>query len=397
VKRQPFQRLRHVFQLEQAWWKYFSANQKSVRDIVVETMVKLFACSTSAMGFISFRCSNPECPHTKRICFSCKNRYCGSCGTKATAQWMQTQLNILPETEWVHITFTFPCEFWPLFEENRSLLNRLSALAAKACLKFCAKHGVTPGIFTAIHTHGRALNWHPHIHLSITLGGLTKTGAWKTVQFKKYALIAAWRYEITTLLRKTFPTLHIPNSLTFEGQHLQHWNAFLDFHYKRHWNIDLAKPTNNPKHTVQYLGRYLKRPPVSFSRILHYGDATIAYRFLSHQTGQHETIQFETQTFILSFIRHIHDKFFKVVRYYGFLANRVRKTLLPKAYEALQQTPKKTTPKITHAALLKPFINIHPLACILCNARMIIADFQRGMPLTMLKTFHFELATMRVV
>ncbi|MGT8051751.1 IS1 family transposase, partial [Escherichia coli] len=31
-----------------------------------------------------------------------------------------------------------------------------------------------PGIFCAIHTYGRRLNWHPHVHVSVTCGGLNK-------------------------------------------------------------------------------------------------------------------------------------------------------------------------------------------------------------------------------
>jgi hypothetical protein len=396
VKSQPHLRLRHVLQYLQLWWKYFEANQKTIRPVVVETMVKIFACGTHAMGFARYACPNPSCQHTKNICFSCKSKYCGSCGAKATLQWTQKQLNILPVTPWMHITFTMPSQFWPLFEHNRFLLNQLSPMAARACRRLCKKHGITPGIFTAIHTHGRALNWHVHIHLSITMGGLTASGKWKTINFQKfkYELMSFWRREIIKLLRTSFRKLAIPADLDFEGKNATHWNAFLNHHYNRHWHVHLKDPTKDAKHTVEYLGRYLNRPPVSYSKIDHYNDSAIVYRYLSHQTKQHETITFTPEDFVKAFTRHIHEKWFRVVRYYGFLANRVHKIMLPKVYAALNQTPK-TAPKITYAAMLQRFVNLDPIRCVLCSAHMFFCGIQRGMSLAALKESHHNLATMR--
>ncbi|BEO88462.1 transposase [Serratia ureilytica] len=38
------------------------------------------------------------------------------------------------------------------------------------------------------------------------------------------------------------------------------------------------------------------------------------------------------------YVSHIPERHFKMVRYYGFLANRKRGTLLPKVYDALEMT-----------------------------------------------------------
>lgn len=305
-------------------------------------------------------------------------------------------MEILPDTPWRHITFTMPCEFWPLFELNRSLLNKLSSLAAKACLKLYKKYGITPGIFTALHTHGRALNFHPHVHLSITLSGLTENGSWKEVKLNKHKLMRAWRYQVITLLRKSYPDLVIPGSLEFEGGTSSNWNVFLDFHYQRHWNIDLQRPSPNAYHTITYLGRYIKRPPVAYSKILHYNDTGVMFRYLNHRTNQHESIIFHSDEFIKNFTQHIHDKGFRVIRYYGFLANRLRKTLLQKVYQALGQINSEPR-KVTHASLLQRFVNVNPLRCLLCDFPMRFVSIQRGLSISDLKKFHFQLATMRGV
>ncbi|MFB9084895.1 transposase [Erwinia tracheiphila] len=39
-------------------------------------------------------------------------------------------------------------------------------------LKWVRRQGIEVGIFCALHTDGRQLNQHPHIHVSVTRGGL---------------------------------------------------------------------------------------------------------------------------------------------------------------------------------------------------------------------------------
>uniref|UniRef100_UPI002B1CBCC2 transposase n=1 Tax=Klebsiella variicola TaxID=244366 RepID=UPI002B1CBCC2 len=50
------------------------------------------------------------------------------------------------------------------------------------------------GIFCALHTYGRQLNQHPHIHLFVTRGGLDiKHVDWRDLFFEKHAVEEIWR------------------------------------------------------------------------------------------------------------------------------------------------------------------------------------------------------------
>lgn len=212
-----FPRLRHVFQCGRARWQYYEAHAEELRDVVVETMVKLFACGTSSMGYTVWRCFCEGGDHTKRICFSCKSRSCSSYGKKATEQWVQQQLQVLPITPWQHMTFTMPCQYWELVAENRWLLSAFSKLAAEVILEYCAKYGIQPGIFNAIHTWGRDMKWHPHIPLSTIAGGLTADGKrWKSLEFHHRTLMKQWRYNVTDFLRKNYWQLVIYPDLILE-------------------------------------------------------------------------------------------------------------------------------------------------------------------------------------
>ncbi|BEU80954.1 hypothetical protein EAG21025_42670 (plasmid) [Enterobacter asburiae] len=93
---------------------------------------------------------------------------------------MSQQSHILPDCDWQHITFTMPHLLWPFFNNNRPLLNAQFRAATRAMLPWAYKQGVYVGIFCDLHTYGRQLNQHPHIHLSVTRGGLDiKYGVWR--------------------------------------------------------------------------------------------------------------------------------------------------------------------------------------------------------------------------
>lgn len=72
-------------------------------------------------------------------------------------------------------------------------------------LRHARKLGVEVGIFCALHTYGRQLNQHPHIHVSITRGGLdVKHGVWRDLFFKKQQVEEIWRGAVIRLLRASY-------------------------------------------------------------------------------------------------------------------------------------------------------------------------------------------------
>nr|WP_245677320.1 transposase [Candidatus Arsenophonus triatominarum] len=153
-----------------------------------------------------------------------------------------------------------PCEYWPIICANRWLLGEMNRLAADVILTICRDLNITPGVFTAIHTWGRAQKWHPHIHFSTTAGGVTKKNTWRDISFYRENIMTMWQYRITALLRKHYYTLTIPDELKAEGRSKASWNQLLNTHYKRGWNINLSDILSNITHVTLYLRFYLKNP-----------------------------------------------------------------------------------------------------------------------------------------
>ncbi|WP_032126787.1 hypothetical protein [Piscirickettsia salmonis] len=85
-----------------------------------------------------------------------------------------------------------------------------------------------------------------------------------------------------------------------------------------------------------------------------------------------------------------------MIRYYGFLANRVRKTLLPKVYDLLDQTIE-AAQSVTYSSLMKANYAVDPLICILCGSEMRLSGFTNSTPLSKLRQHHEKLAKMKEV
>ncbi|SJA02353.1 IS1294, transposase [Shigella sonnei] len=156
-----------------------------------------------------------------------------------------------------------------MFESNRWLLNDVCRLAVENLLYAARKRGQEPGIFCAIHTYGRRLNWHPHVHVSVTCGGLNKHGQWKKLSFLKDAMRSRWMWNMRQLLLKAWSEgLAMPESLSHITTESQ-WRSLVLKAGGKYWHVYMSKKTAGGRNTARYLGRYLKKPPIAASRLAH--------------------------------------------------------------------------------------------------------------------------------
>ena len=108
--------------------------------------------------------------------------------------------------------------------------------------------------------------------------------------------------------------------------------------------------------------RYLKRLLLSEANILDYDGKSVLFRHLDRYTTIKLYVFFE---FIARFISHIPDQHFKGVRYYGWLANRVRSKKLPLVYAVLRNVvpENKSFKNISWYSLLIKEFNFNTLRC----------------------------------
>lgn len=319
---------------------------------------------------------------------------CNGCGKVASDKWVEKQKVMLPKTQFQHITFTMPSEIWPFFDVNRHLLSQLPTLANKIILKLAKKKKAIPGIFTALHTFGRKLNWNTHVHLSVTKGGITKEEKWVSLYFKVELIESMWRYMVIDLLRDAAKSGQLVIPEAFDCQWFHH---FLNKQYSRKWHIHCAQPTKSAEKDIGYLGRYLKRPPLSNARLIHYSGSEVFFTYHDHNDNTEKELKLSTFEFLSRFTKHIPEKHARMIRYAGFLANRCRGKLIP-VVKRLVGDHSDTPPKhVSWRTLYKKTFNANPLKCILCDSMLKLSHLTFGLTNAEMLRNHDKLALLKII
>lgn len=370
--------LKTIFLDNGNWWKFFIRHTSLLRFSIIFNIIKMLSCKTDWLGYHTYTC--PQCQHSIRVPHTCKSRFCSSCGKKATDQWIAKNIEILPKTTWQHVTFTLPSEFWPLFWLNRELMNNVPPIAADIIKDYAANKGILPGIYLAIHTFGRDLKRNFHIHLTTTSGGLSADQSqWiSSLYFHHQTLKNMWKTRITQYLRLLYNQgqLVLPRKLN-HIRNTETFSSWLNAIYQKKWVVHLSKTSNDHQRNIEYLGKYLKRPPIGETRIKKYDGKNVSYFYLDHHTNTIKIMTLPVFEFIKRLITHIPDKHFRAIRYYGFLSNRTRGKLLPLVYRLMQQTIKECRLfLITWAQLYKRTFNIDPTRCPRCQINMLPYGYQ---------------------
>ncbi len=233
-----------------------------------------------------------------------------------------------------------------------------------------------PGaLFIAMHTFGRNLKRNVHLHASTTTQGITIDGLeLKEVCFEYKTLMPMWRKEIINLFRKASLEVDfiIPQIINKTLNHNFTLDNLFDKLSNIRWIVDCAKVQNNHKHIVKYLGSYMKRPPIPESKLRSDGDDHISFTYLDHKTQTYKESNLTIEGFIKKFTDHIPDVGFRMIRYYGFLSNRLRSKFLPKVHALLGQNIKyeNIVNQPTYAQLIFKNFGVNPLECILCGAEL---------------------------
>ena len=177
--------------------------QAYVRDIVQRMML----CRDPEGGYARWIC--PGCQYEHRVPFSCKTRFCPSCGKVRVDNWVTNITKDMLEVPHLHITLTTDNSFRPFFRRDSRLLKELLRLGAQAVQEVLSDlyPGMQIGLVYTVHTFGRDLGYKPHVHLVITKGGLVD-GKWVEMEgIPANRLSAKWRYLLCKQLREICPPI----------------------------------------------------------------------------------------------------------------------------------------------------------------------------------------------
>jgi len=132
---------------------------KAIRPTIMEEVAKIIGCQDPNNGFALYTC--PDCGVEKRVPFTCKSRFCNTCGAKYSKDRALAMSKTLLKAPHRHVVFTIPEELRPYFAKNRDLLNILFEAAAETIeYRFYITNKsekYIPGMISTLHTFGRNL------------------------------------------------------------------------------------------------------------------------------------------------------------------------------------------------------------------------------------------------
>jgi hypothetical protein len=328
--------------------KFFARYRHSLNWAQVKVLTAIVRCRTAALGGHRDRCL--RCGYQAISYNSCRNRHCPKCQTNAREKWLhQRQRELLP-VGYYHLVFSIPHTLVPLVWQNKKVLFTLLFEAAAATLSEVAadpKHlGAEIGFLSILHTWGQTLQPHPHLHCVVPGGGLSPDHqrwiASPTHFFLPVKVLSrVFRGKFVDGLRRAAGS----GRLAFHGECLslanpQAFAAFLRTLFQEDWVVYAKPPFGGPEHVLQYLARYTHRVAISNHRIVAVTDAHVTFRWkdYAHDSRQ-RTMTLTGEEFLRRFVQHVLPKGFPRIRYFGWLANRRRKNLLPLCRLLLAQAP----------------------------------------------------------
>ena len=335
---------------------------------------KIIDCYNKNLGCEVYRC--PDCDDICFIGHTCKSRFCSSCGYKYKLDRVESILTTAYNCKHRQIVFTCAKELWPYFFvdfENLtniyfeavnktiySILNESFKVKDGVLKKYVSKTKYTPGFFAFLHTFGRDLKWHPHIHVLIAEMKLSNDKWFK------------WEYFDFNALSKRF--MKILLDLMDEYLNDKSFKVLKNKLYKTYKNgfyvYAEKKDFKNIKDGVEYVTRYCGRVAISENRILNYDGKNVTFCYNSHVDDSYHEVTVTASQFITILLRHLLPNNFKTIRYFGFY--RKKHPMHDKMVMMISPAKKKLRKQILKYALsIRKFFRYNPFDCPNCGTTMV--------------------------
>jgi hypothetical protein len=283
----------------------------------LKAMRAIEQCRTPALGGQVYEC--PDCGESRYLYHSCRNRHCPKCQNGNAQAWLAAQRDLLLPVPYFLLTFTLPAELRTLARSHQrlcyDLLFRTSAEAAQSLARDPRFVGGQLGLVGVLHTWGRNLAYHPHVHYLVPAGGIAPDRhTWLSAKSAKFllpvkALSRIFRAKFRDALRHTPAFTEVPSTV-----------------WRQEWVMH-CQPVGNGLNALKYLAPYIFRVAISNRRILKLEHDRVTFRYRASDTGTLRTCTLPAEEFIRRFLQHVLPRSFVKVRYYGFFSPGLRQRL----------------------------------------------------------------------
>lgn len=280
----------------------------------------IMTCQCEERGHETWICQTDG--YEEKVYHSCRHRSCPRCQGGLTHDWLEKlQARLLP-CDHYHVVVTLPHELNAIWRYNKDWCSdRLLKAGAETLRQLLADErylGAEVGIVAALHTWGRTLSFHPHVHLLVTGGGIGANGEW--VAAKRDFLLpvgvlkAKFRGKWLSWLNEAYGEGQIALP---EGWSEQHWKKALSKSARKPWNVRIQGAYRHGTGVATYLSRYVRGGPIKESRLLESGEERVGFRYQDHRDGKRKVMCLRQADFIGRVLTHVPVKGRHQVRYYG--------------------------------------------------------------------------------
>jgi hypothetical protein len=339
--------------LERFGDRILPSHRRAIQDII--------DCRTGAMGGHVHQCD--DCGLRFYVYHACRNRACPACHTQQTQEWLEARKEQLLPCGYYHLCVTVPAPLREVLRSNQSdgyaILIRAAAQAVRTLCDDTRYLGAMPAILAVLHTWTGAMDYHPHIHLLVSAGGIGPD-------------LASWHEPRRTFLVPVRALSKLVRRLFHEMVHNERPDL-LDPIPKKVWTqqwVAWCKPWGRGETGVlDYLARYVFRIAITNARLVDMDERTVTFRYKDRKAGYWRTCTLTGHEFMRRFLQHVLPKGLHKVRYYALWhpkrrtqLHNARRTLLLRHPQQAPETPTHQTPEAS------PQEDDTPVACPYCGS-----------------------------
>ncbi len=283
----------------------------------------LVHCRTVSQGYSHYRCDFGHAD--KKIYHACRHRSCPVCASRKQYQWQSQQRERLLPCRHYHLVFTIPSEYRVLWQYNTAWFTQaLFESSRQTIFELLADPkylGAKPGLIMSLHSWGRQLNLHPHVHGLLTGGGVDPAGQWKNVDRDFLLPIrvvkALYRGKMQARIKTAAKegTLKLPPDMT--ASQLQQLMGRL---YRKNWSVRIQPPYEYGHGVIHYLSRYIAGGAFKASQLVKADSREIHFQYQSHKTGRKAIMRLSKDEFMRRLLLHVPEPGVHTVRHYGLYA-----------------------------------------------------------------------------
>ena len=307
--------------------RYKSAHPVSDRARWAAWNIK--TCQTEQQGYHVDECPNGD--YRVILHNSCKHRSCPLCGATETEVWLARRKLQALSCRYFHIVFTIDHELHTIWRWNRKLFTDFMLRGAWHSLRELLRDlhwlGALPGAIGVFQSWDDEMREHCHLHFIVTAGGLNPEGRWIEANgeflLPRLVLASKFRGKFLAYLREGFKELS-PHGKTKEqflvppaGKSVQRCLNIINKVGRKRWHAKIEPAYEHAEGTYKYVGRYIRRGPISEKRIVGYDGENVRIAYAHPDKHATRTFTVAAQTFIQRILSHVPEKGTHVVRAYG--------------------------------------------------------------------------------